>query len=122
MYSAGCHPAFARCIVAFCTEGGAISCYSASGSPVFTCSDIHGNTGGDWVGHISDQSSVDGNFSADPLFCDVYNDDYALCANSPCLPGGNGCGVLIGARGKGCPDCNSPVEQSSWGAVKAMYR
>ena len=28
----------------------------------------------------------------------------------------------VGARGEGCANCDTPVEHSSWGAIKAMYR
>ena len=59
---------------------------------------------------------------ADPLFCDREGGDYSLCANSPCLPGNNPWGVTIGAYGEGCASCDSPVEATSWGAIKAMFR
>jgi len=60
----------------------------------------------------------------DPLFCDVASDDYALCANSPCLPGSstNPWGVLLGALGQGCDDCEAAVESSSWGRVKGIFK
>ena len=58
----------------------------------------------------------------DPLFCDIASNDYSLCTNSPCLPEGNPWGVTIGAHGEGCPSCNTPVESTSWGAIKALYR
>lgn len=62
------------------------------------------------------------NLFEDPLLCGLDSDDYTLCANSPCLPAGNPWGVTIGASGEGCPDCDSPVEATSWGAIKALYR
>ncbi len=70
-----------------------------------SCCNIFGNEGGDWVGDIADQVSLNGNFSADPLFCDPEGDDFALAANSPCLPGNHPHGTdceLIGAYGEGC--------------------
>ncbi len=57
---------------------------------------------------------------ADPLFCDVTVDDLTLAEDSPCMPGGNEWGLLIGAHGEGCPE--SPVVERSWGAIKALYR
>ncbi len=67
-----------------------------------------------------------GNYSSDievdPLFCDVYDGDVTLCANSPCRLGGNTWGVHVGALDPGCGDCNSPVTPMSWGAIKALYR
>lgn len=74
-------------------------------SLTLTCSNIYGNTGGDWVGSISDQLGVAGNIAVDPMFCDLGNNNLALYADSPCLPGnhpdGTGCG-LIGALPAGC--------------------
>ena len=67
---------------------------------------------------------ITGNFSADPLFCLGTNpeDPLSLCADSPCLPSGNDCGVLIGAHDEGCGECDDPVESSSWGSIKALFR
>ena len=63
----------------------------------------------------------------DPLFCapaaceqapDTYG-DYRLDVASPCLPGHNPCGALIGVEGQGCGTVLAiPM---SWGAVKAMF-
>jgi len=58
----------------------------------------------------------------DPLFCDFYADDYTLCLDSPCLVPNNDWGVQIGAHGWGCDACGSPVEHTSWGSIKAMFR
>lgn len=67
-----------------------------------SCSDVFGNDGGDWVGAIAGQLGVDGNFSADPLFCDRDAGVYTLSEASPCLPAHNECGVLVGGLGQGC--------------------
>ena len=29
---------------------------------------------------------------------------------------------LVGANYEGCPPCDTPVEDTSWGSIKAMYR
>jgi len=58
----------------------------------------------------------------DPLFCDFYAGDFTLCLNSPCLIPHNDWGVQVGAHGWGCDACDSPVEHTSWGSIKAMYR
>lgn len=42
------------------------------------------------------------NQSIYPAFCDSYNGNYSLAANSPCLPENNQCGELIGADSLGC--------------------
>ena len=53
----------------------------------------------------------------DPLFCDG---EYTLHDTSPCLPSGNAWGEHLGAHGIGY--CGQPVEPSSWGQLKAMFR
>jgi hypothetical protein len=54
---------------------------------------------------MPDQTGINGNFSADAVFCDRGNFDYSLSSNSPCAPGnhpnGASCG-LIGALNVGC--------------------
>lgn len=73
-------------------------------SPVLTCNNAWSPSGSSWVG-IPDPTGVDGNISADPLFCGPDEGDLTLAANSPCLPGNHPDGVdcgLIGALGKGC--------------------
>ncbi len=65
---------------------------------------------------------MNGNFSADPLFCGDLNPDepYTLHTESPCAPENNPeCG-LIGAWGVACG--LTAIEPVSWGSVKAMFR
>jgi hypothetical protein len=47
---------------------------------------------------------IGGQVTADPMFCDPDQGDYALRANSPCLPADSPCGGLIGARDLACED------------------
>jgi hypothetical protein len=68
-------------------------------------------------------TDLGGNFSADPLFCDLEGGDYTLDAASPCLPGQHPDGVecgRIGALGLGCGA--TPVETTTWGRIKGAYR
>jgi predicted outer membrane repeat protein len=114
--------ALARSIIVFSTGGEAFFCEYGFNFPALSCCDIYGNAGGDWVGCIADQYGVNGNFSADPLFCGDLNPDepYTLHAESPCAPEYNPeCG-LIGAWGIGCG--LTAVEPVSWGAIKAMFQ
>ncbi len=76
------------------------------------CTNIYGNSGGDWVGDLAPFFQQDGNFSADPLFCDPENGDFTLGDVSPCLPANNECGVQIGAYGQGCTGCFDIDEDS----------
>ena len=108
------------CVIAFGTGGGAISDRGPGWDPsstVVTRCALFENAGGNDV-CCDDYDNIE----TDPLFCDFYDHDFTLCTNSPCLPGGNPWGELIGAHDTACGDCDSPVEGSSWGAIKAMYR
>ena len=107
-------------IVAFCTGGPGLGVYDGAVPPSVSCTDLYGNSGGDWVGCIADQAGLDGNFSADPLFCDPENGNFTIQSNSPCAPpGATGCG-LIGALPVGCGPVS--VESESWGRIKGRYR
>lgn len=114
-------------IIAFGAEGGAI--HVQSGCPTITCTDIFGNAGGDWVGCLADLPGTNGNFSADPLFCDALGNDFRLDIASPCLsgnhPDGADCG-LIGAHQGGCgvsgvPGPDIQVRDASWGTIKDQF-
>ena len=63
-------------------------------------------------------AQVEANISEDPLFCDAPLDDYTVHEDSPCNGAAHDGGV-IGAYGVGC---GVPVEQSTWGSIKAKYR
>ena len=78
------------------------------GFATISCSDIYNNFGGDWVGDFADQININGNFSADPLFCDSDQGEFSLDASSPCAPGDQGACGLIGALGVGCQISASP--------------
>jgi len=95
------NPTISNTIIAFSSLGEAIYC-SGSSSLVLTCCDVYGNAGGDWVGCIADQAGINGNFSADPLFCDTTFGDYHISIASPCAPANNSCSVLVGALDVGC--------------------
>jgi hypothetical protein len=69
------------------------------GVPVQTCTDE-----GDLV-------------TADPGYCDPEGGDFRVCADSPCLEDGQ-----VGAFGAGCGACLVPVDESSMGSLKAMFR
>jgi predicted outer membrane repeat protein len=89
-------------IICFSTRGEAIWRDTADNMTI-TCTDIYGNTDGDWTGVIAGMAATDGNFSADPQFCgELGTYIYTLQSDSPCAPSNNDCGVLIGARGVNC--------------------
>ena len=87
-----------------------------------SCCNIYGNAGGDWVDCIADQYGINGNISADPLFCDPENGDFTLHEDSPCAPftpPNEECD-LIGAWPVGCEV--TAIHSTSWGGIKAMFR
>jgi hypothetical protein len=49
------------------------------------------------------------NFESDPLFCTPMQPDYTVMNTSPCLPGYNDCGVLLGHVNVGC-ECDCGVK------------
>jgi hypothetical protein len=74
-------PIITKCIIA--NNGPGAGIYCDTGNPVVSCTDVHGNIGGNTIcgtdaGH---------NFSLDPLFCGASTFDYRLQATSPCAPG-----------------------------------
>jgi hypothetical protein len=77
------------------------------GSVLLSCSDVFGNSSGDYVDCIAGQSGVSGNFSADPLLCMPHSEVPIPEPGSPCLPANNSCGVLVGAHS--APSCPSSV-------------
>jgi hypothetical protein len=98
---------FLRTIMAFGQPMNAVDTLWVYGElPTVVCCDVYGNAGGDWVRPLEGMEGMNGNFLADPLFCDTLSGDFALEACSPCLPGnhpdGYACG-LIGALDEGCP-------------------
>jgi len=88
--------------------------------------DIWSNAGGDVAPDCDGSGQIvgfNGNFSADPLFCDVAAEDFTFSTVSPCMGTGYG-GTNVGALGIGCePPGNVPEwEPRSWGTIKALFR
>ncbi len=73
--------------------GDALACFDDCATS-FSCSDIWGNTEGNWDGCLADQADLRNNFSADPLFCDRAEGDFSLVAISPCAEAEGGCGTV----------------------------
>jgi hypothetical protein len=104
-------------------DGAAVRCETAS-SVTMHCTDVYGNSGGNWIDCIAGQLGSNGNFELDPAFCHLPSGDLTLYDISPCAPAlaPPGCG-LIGALPVGCSTTSVRSTQStSWGAVKATFR
>ncbi len=88
--------------------------------PRFECSNVWGNAEGDWTEEcMIDLLGVDGNISADPMFCNPNAGNFSINANSPCSPANSECGELIGAFGIGCG--LTATQETSISAVKSHY-
>jgi predicted outer membrane repeat protein len=103
--------------------GASVACGYASDAPSFSCSNIHGNPGGDWVDCIEEQLAVRDNLSAEPQFCSMTPDGdehWVLQSDSPCCPdqAPGACG-LIGAWPVACDV--TPITAASWGLIKRSF-
>jgi hypothetical protein len=77
----------------------------------------------DYAG-MDDLTGTSGNVSLEPFYCDFtgqFGYDYHICFASDIVSLGEG-GTFIGALGGACSECISPVEGTTWGAIKALYR
>jgi len=80
-----------------------------------------------YSGTLDDLTGIDGNISVEAYYCDFVGTagyDYHVCLTDPPsghLGAGEG-GVTIGALDAVCTGCQSPVETTSWGAIKALFR
>ncbi len=108
-------------IIANSISGGAAALHETT-SMIFSCSDLFGNNGGNWVGPLADQEGVNGNFRLNPLFCAPLSLDLLLEGTSPCAPGNHPDGVSCGQIGAHPVGCGGvPVRERSWGAIKSMF-
>jgi predicted outer membrane repeat protein len=108
-------------VVAFGYNSMAVQCFSPIGTISLACCDIFGNALGDWVNCIAVQAGASGNFSQDPKFCNIKAGHGGVESCSPCLPGGNSCGQLIGAWTTFC-ECGYATVPTTWGAIKASFK
>ncbi len=89
-------------IVAF-NEGRGIV-VSGQALPRITCTDIYGNSAGDWAFLLKEMVTRDGNLSVDPQFCSVQagtENRFHLKSTSPLAQAGSPCGTF-GANPVSC--------------------
>jgi len=89
--------------------GDVVECF-ADGKVNLSCSNLFENSNGDWPGCVANQASLNGNISADPLFCDASGGSLWPLAESPLAATNNSCGLLIGAFEVGPSDCPCCIE------------
>jgi len=83
------------------SQGAAVVC--DAGTATLSCTDLYANLGGDWTGCVAGQQGSNGNFTANPRFCDPFVGDFTLNALSLCAPGNSPAGCdLIGALPVAC--------------------
>jgi parallel beta-helix repeat protein/predicted outer membrane repeat protein len=117
IYLTNSSPTIEYCILAFTTHLGAVCCSQGTETPEIHHCFVYGNAGGDSLCGGNHHDIV----YEDPRLCDVTAGDYALCADSPCLPGVTW-PSLVGANGQGCEACGSAVEPATWGSIKGLFR
>ena len=99
-------------LIAYAVSSGGIYLADDGTTATVTCCDVYGNAGGDYLGALPDQTGINGNISADPLFCDPAAGDFTVATGSPCLPENNDCGVQMGAYGEGCSGGTAAPEEA----------
>jgi len=86
-------------IVAF-NDG--VGFYASANVPQISCSDVYGNTAGNYSGYLPDQTGINDNISEDPFFCEQPSYDTFIYSASPCAAANSPCGTLIGRSGVAC--------------------
>jgi len=102
LFLSGATASVAASVISF-NEGKSLHLQDAAQSEI-SCTDIYGNTGGDWVLEIKAQKNDPGNLDVDPLYCTLEPGDPARFAprkDSPLLAVQELCGQL-GAMPVGC--------------------
>ncbi|MCD4690566.1 right-handed parallel beta-helix repeat-containing protein [bacterium] len=104
-----------NCIVAFSTQGCGI--LGGTTGTIEHCI-VFGNAGGGVLPAFAGD-----NLFVDPYFCDVYAYSSEVCDESWAFPTMNDWDAWIGYVGVGrYAPCVAPVEELTWGRVKALYR
>ena len=91
-----------RCIVANTAAGSAMHASYPSSERVLACNDFFNPGVIGFTGYLDSPIGHDGNLGLDPLFCAAAAAEFGLDALSPCAPGNNACGVLMGAFPVSC--------------------
>ena len=90
-------------------------------TPIMTCNDVWNNTV-NYGGSLTDQTSINGNISLEPLFCGISGSgNFYLQSGSPCSASNvpEYCnGIRIGALPV---NCEVGVEEESWGKIKSKF-
>jgi hypothetical protein len=113
-------PVVYNSIIAFSTDGVAVHTQTGATTTVYCC-DVYGNDDGDYVGGILGQDGANGNFSADPLFCNEYIHYLRLDESSPCTQANAGACGLIGAIWESCHPTTDVEEPDATPKVTRLF-
>jgi len=113
-------PVVYNSIIAFSLDGIAVHTQTGATTTLYCC-DVYGNDDGDYVGGILDQDGIDGNFSADPLFCNELIHYLRLSEGSPCTQTNGGSCGLIGAVWEGCHTTTDVEETDPTPTVTRLF-
>lgn len=98
-----------KSIVAYGTSGPAVSAKGKGYRAYAFCSNVFGNSGGDWVGPVGAFFGTNDNISSDPMFCDTLSDKFGLHFGSPCTQAVSVCNYQIGYQSVKCYCCSGIV-------------
>ncbi|HYW68701.1 MAG TPA: hypothetical protein VE960_03780, partial [bacterium] len=106
-------------IIAFSDAGHGVGASGQDYAPYMECCDVWENAAGEYDSSVGNLTGIFDNFSQDPELCGREIADYRLFDTSPCTASNSPCGVRVGSADA---FCDSPVEATSWGRLKALYR
>ena len=116
----GAAPVVYNSIIAFGTEGVAVRAQTEATTTLYCC-DVYGNVDGDYVDAILGQDGANGNFSADPLFCNELLNYLRLTESSPCTQANAGACGLIGAYWEDCHPTTDVEEPDATPKVTRLF-
>jgi hypothetical protein len=124
------YPEISNNIIAhnFAYDVGGVFCGSSCGflypaEMLFTCNDVCNNNPSNYCDSLPDQTGMNGNISADPLFCGIVGSgNFYLQSDSPCAEAN--VPILCGGVRMGAfsVNCSVSVEEKSWGTIKSLYK
>jgi len=113
-------PVVYNSIIAFSEDGVAVHTQTDATTTLYCC-DVYGNDDGDYVGGIVGQDGANGNFSADPLFCNELIHYLRLTESSPCTQENTGSCGLIGAIWENCHPTTDVEETDPTPTVTRLF-
>ena len=109
--------ALTRCVLVNATLGEAL--WATDDQLSISCTDIHGNAGGDWTGDWAWRLGAEDNLSVGPQFCHadpMAEEDWSIAEGSPTHE------VCSMGAWSVLPCGTSAIEELSWGGIKSLYR